>query len=216
MENVIEQPILMDKTRENDENLAQISDEKSEKLDEVSLGLNPEEGSMIGKFKDANTLLSAYNSLQSEFTRKCQKLAELEKNQTEKPETETCKQFENLDDFISSNTDSDKYKKEITEILSTKEFDSLPNKYQVAYMVAKKSESELVKQLNDQNFLDNLVKNNPKIKEKIISDYLSSISNINPAPSIMSGSPTGVYFTKSDGKPKTIKEAGELLTKMLI
>lgn len=36
-----------------------------------------------GKFKDADALLSAYNSLQAEFTRKCQRLAELEKQKEE-------------------------------------------------------------------------------------------------------------------------------------
>ena len=39
-----------------------------EKVDEVSLG----------KFKDASALLNAYNSLQSEFTKRCQKIKELE------------------------------------------------------------------------------------------------------------------------------------------
>ena len=33
----------------------------------------------LGKFKDVNALLSAYNSLQAEFTRKSQKLAEFQK-----------------------------------------------------------------------------------------------------------------------------------------
>ncbi len=32
----------------------------------------------LGKFKDINALLSAYNSLQSEFTKRCQKVKELE------------------------------------------------------------------------------------------------------------------------------------------
>lgn len=32
----------------------------------------------LGKFKDVNALLSAYNSLQSEFTKRCQKIKELE------------------------------------------------------------------------------------------------------------------------------------------
>ncbi len=45
------------------------ADEKeSEQVEKVSLG----------KFKDVNSLLSAYNSLQSEFTKRCQKLKELE------------------------------------------------------------------------------------------------------------------------------------------
>ena len=67
----------------------------------------------------------------------------------------------------------------------------------------------------DRENLDKVVESNPKIKEKIISNYLSTISNLQSAPSIMSGSPTGIYFSNSDGKPKTIKEAGELLSKML-
>ena len=37
-------------------------------------------GSPFGKFKDSTRLLSAYNSLQAEFTRKSQRLAELEKS----------------------------------------------------------------------------------------------------------------------------------------
>ena len=32
----------------------------------------------LGKFKDVNALLSAYNSLQSEFTKRCQRIKELE------------------------------------------------------------------------------------------------------------------------------------------
>lgn len=32
----------------------------------------------LGKFKDASALLNAYNSLQSEFTKRCQKIKELE------------------------------------------------------------------------------------------------------------------------------------------
>lgn len=32
----------------------------------------------LGKFKDVNALIGAYNSLQSEFTKRCQKIKELE------------------------------------------------------------------------------------------------------------------------------------------
>ena len=53
-------------------------------------------GSPFGKFKDSTSLLSAYNSLQAEFTRKSQRLAELEKsfalsqkNTALQPETDT-------------------------------------------------------------------------------------------------------------------------------
>ena len=33
----------------------------------------------FGKFKDAKSLLNAYNALQSEFTRRCQRVKELER-----------------------------------------------------------------------------------------------------------------------------------------
>ena len=37
-----------------------------------------EQAVSLGKFKDVESLLSAYNSLQSEFTKRCQKIKELE------------------------------------------------------------------------------------------------------------------------------------------
>ena len=44
---------------------------------------NSSAGSTLGKFKDATSLLSAYDSLQAEFTRKSQKLAETQKKLAE-------------------------------------------------------------------------------------------------------------------------------------
>ena len=42
----------------------------------------------LGKFKDVNALLSAYNSLESEFTKRCQRIKELEGSvQSEKAKT---------------------------------------------------------------------------------------------------------------------------------
>ncbi len=53
----------------------------------------------LGKFKDVNALLAAYNSLQAEFTKRCQRIKELERSvavdkdtpteQTEKTENRT-------------------------------------------------------------------------------------------------------------------------------
>lgn len=49
----------------------------------------------IGKFKNTESLLNAYNSLQAEFTRKCQRLSELES----KAQSTT----ENVEDYIKNN-----------------------------------------------------------------------------------------------------------------
>lgn len=46
---------------------------------EQNLG-NTETQVSLGKFKSVNALLDAYNSLQAEFTKRCQRLKELEEN----------------------------------------------------------------------------------------------------------------------------------------
>ena len=62
-------------------------------------GANNEQVS-LGKFKDVGALLNAYNSLQSEFTKRCQKIKELESKIDDKtsvpssPRTETTESVE--------------------------------------------------------------------------------------------------------------------------
>ena len=53
---------------------------KEENFDttEVEKTESEEKELSLGKFKDVKSLLSAYNSLQSEFTKRCQKVKELE------------------------------------------------------------------------------------------------------------------------------------------
>lgn len=171
------------------------------------------DGSKLGKFNDAKSLLEAYNNLEAEFTRKCQKLAEFQK---EKEESAIFNKYDSLDEFLNSTTDSDKYKKEITEILATEnELNNLPNKYQVAFNIVKLAESKSAEKLANQDFIDKYILNDEKIKEQIISNYLSTLNNISSTPKIISGNPTNVYFSPNPNKPKTLREAGEIFSKML-
>ena len=54
--------------------------EQTEELTETEKTQETETGASVslGKFKDVNALLNAYNSLQSEFTKRCQRIKELE------------------------------------------------------------------------------------------------------------------------------------------
>lgn len=196
-ENTLEQPNLEpENNQEVDSNLSE-----------------NQEGSMFGKFKDARSLLNAYNSLQSEFTRKSQKLSEFQK---EYEENANFKTYKTIDDFVNSTTDSDKYKKEITEILvNDSEINNLPNKYQVAYKIIKEAENKFADNLNSQEFLDKYIINNENIKNQIINNYLSTINNISTTPKVISGNSANIYFSPNTDKPKTLKEAGEIFTKML-
>ncbi|MBR2614635.1 MAG: hypothetical protein IKC71_03450 [Clostridia bacterium] len=56
--------------------------EPEKKINDTTEVVELEEGK-LGKFKDVNALLDAYNSLQSEFTKRCQKIKELEATTTE-------------------------------------------------------------------------------------------------------------------------------------
>ena len=128
------------------ETLETVGDQKAqnenvEKISEVS-------GSNFGKFKDPATLLSAYESLEKEFTKKSQKLAELEKqnkniqeiknanllSDNENTHTETANEdktplqskakYEDEDwktyaeNFLKENQNAKQYSKEIFEIIS--------------------------------------------------------------------------------------------------
>ena len=98
-ENIIEQPNLE----------PEIQNVQEKEISET------QEGSILGRFKDVKTLADAYTSLQAEFTRKCQKLADF---QREKDENAIFYKENSLDEILKDEQDKDKYKKEVTEILS--------------------------------------------------------------------------------------------------
>lgn len=84
----------------------------SEELDEETGTISEaEKGVTLGKFKNVNDLYDAYNSLQKEFTRKSQKLAELEK-ETAMPSLEE-KKDSALKSFLSNNSQAVSYTQEL-------------------------------------------------------------------------------------------------------
>ena len=84
---------MEEKINEQTLNIAQSAtaeEEKGVKSEEVSLG----------KFKDVGALLNAYNSLQAEFTKRCQKIKELEGKLDDKtivPSTPQAEKVEKVD-----------------------------------------------------------------------------------------------------------------------
>ena len=111
--------------------------------------------SIYGKFKDAQTLLEAYNSLQAEFTRKSQKLSEIQK---ELSDNALFSKSDSLEEILKDSTDSEKYKKEVAEILENNEdLSSLPNKNQVAFKIIKEAERRTANTLNNQDYIDKYI-----------------------------------------------------------
>ena len=72
-----------------------IETQVNENLDIEKIATSGAADGSIGKFKNTESLLNAYNSLQAEFTRKCQRLSELES----KAQSTT----DNVEDYIKNN-----------------------------------------------------------------------------------------------------------------
>lgn len=96
-ENPVEQPAC-----EQVENTEVKSEEVVENVENLICEENATSISQTGstgKFKDTESLLNAYNNLQAEFTRKCQKLSELENSLS----TDVSEKPQNVDDYINNN-----------------------------------------------------------------------------------------------------------------
>lgn len=168
------------------------------------------EGS-LGKFKDAESLLKAYNNLQAEFTKKCQKLSALEneKNKTIFYEEDWNKRVAN---FLEKNPEAKKYSKEISEkILNSPELKSSENALELAWSsIAMKNYVEPEKLASDKTFLNSYIFNNEEIKKQVLENYLKEIKT---APPVISGSRGAKLSSKEDYAPKNLNDAKKIVEK---
>jgi len=181
----------------------------------------------LGKFKDADSLLDAYNNLQAEFTRKCQKLSEITKQLEEekslkqqelKQEDIPVFKKENWKDevssFLTQNSEAKKYSAEIAnEIFNDKTLQSSANALELAWArVMQKNYAEPEKLANDQNFINEKILSQTQVKQQVLNEYFKNL-NTNSLPTVMSG--RGSVGNLSSKAPTNLKEAKQILEKML-
>ena len=166
-----------------------------------------EKGSnLFGKFKDAESLLKAYNSLEAEFTKKSQKLASLE-SENEKTQLELNKQAEQekrVDEFVSKFEIAKPFSSALKESLKSGE--DVDIKEEAIRMIAKTYKTALDYSRDDE-FLNNYIFSNQEIKDKIVKDYLSKITQSSP---IKLENGAGNITLTPPKLPSTIVEAGKL------
>ena len=171
-----------------------------------------ENGETVGKFKDANALLEAYNNLEKEFTKKCQRLSELEKDKIKEEEKLNKKVEEKLTLFLSSNGEATNYKDELVE--KVKSDDSLkkmddPFSYVWAEMVFDK--------IKNQKTSDEAVKSyileNENLKNAVIESYINQLSE-NKSPIIISSNGNRVA-TVATQNPANLDDAKKYLIDLL-
>ena len=177
---------------------------KKENLEQPEM--NVEGSTTYGKFKDAESLLKAYNSLEAEFTKKSPRLSLLE-TENEKTLNQLSKQAEQekrVEDFITKFEIVKPFSSALKESLAHNENADIKDE---ALNLIAKSYKTAEYYSQDEEFLNNYIYSNQQIKDKIVKDYLSKVTQNSPI-KVENGA-SSITLTPPK-KPTTIKEAGRL------
>lgn len=202
-----------------------VTDQSVSTQQENGVNVSNASDSTFGKFRDAKSLVDAYNNLQVAFTKKSQQLAELIKNGTNNegvsseiktseeknidtknvdhtqlsPVYERSDWHEKLGSFLANHEQAKNYAKEIGAILlEDKALAKDPNSLELAWAKVMSRHYVAPDQLSGAD-IDKYLESHTDIKDKIISDYLNSIhtGKVVPLISESKGSNTSVL-----GRPK--------------
>lgn len=193
----------------------QPTEEQAEVLHKTEESVDSEVGSQFvgkfGKFKSAEALFDAYNSLQAEFTRKCQKLSEFEKEKTEESKLSQQEIDEGLSKFLSKNSDAEDYSDEIKTMVNSEQTGD-PFETAWAKIVLKKFVDNQQNKSEDP-FLRKYIFDDEEFKNKVIESYMKDL-NFNKPPILLS-SESGQRAARLDPAPPTsLQEAKKLVEDM--
>ena len=165
----------------------------------------------VGKFKDAEALLEAYNNLEKEFTKKCQRLSALERDKVLEDKENEEKLDEKLSKFLLSNGEATKYSEELKE--KVKNDDSLkkmddPFSFAWAEMVFNQ-----IRGNKSDEAVKNYILSNDDLKNAVIENYVNQLAE-NKSPIIISAKGNRVAEVATQ-KPSTLEEAKNLLFDLL-
>ena len=188
------------------------------------IGSQPQDG-VLGKFKSVEALRDAYDSLQAEFTKKCQLLSQLKQENISDEETSQEKTIEDnqqenkenqfdengLQEFLSQFGEAQGYAEEIKNRFPFVKAQN-SNPYVVAWAEV------LMKNLKENNassdpIINQYVLSDEKVRNKIIEDYLVSLNKSQPPIVISSQSGERLSGVMPDS-PKTLAEAKRRVEKM--
>ncbi len=194
-DSVISQENIKDQDNDvnnNENTVSQLTDNGSENL---------------GKFKDVQSLLKAYNSLQTEFTKKSQKLSEIENSKSEFTREEKINQA--IKSVEQNHNIASKFTQNIKQSIKDIEADNyIPIVQEELLKNLEKEYKTAVEYANDQDFLNSYVYNNQTIRDNIIRDYLANLTNSTPV-KVSSNISSSIPLSPPN-IPLTIQDAGKL------
>lgn len=171
----------------------------------------------FGKFKDAVALQKAYSALESEFTKRSQKLKWLEgENQRlglELNKALSCEQARAVSDgnfveFCKLHPNARNYADELSVYTADNQNSSVGLAQAYVELLEQKLQ-RLSASLSDENFLLGHIEGTA-IKDNIIKGFLSDVKSQNQTAKLLFGG--GTVAVSPPLKPKSLKEAGKLAT----
>ena len=161
------------------------------------------------KFKSVEELEKAYSSLEKEFTKRCQRLKELEK-EVDKVKVETPEQWKaKVDKFFVETPDAKSFAREMAdEIGRDSTLRARQDCLEVALARVLMSKYRSPKELaSDEEFLREHILGSDFVKKAVIDRYMKDLRDGKP-PVLMSKG--GQNTVAPRNKPKTIADAGRL------
>lgn len=166
--------------------------------------------SSLGKFKSTQALMDAYNSLQAEFTKKCQKLSELEKEKADQQTPE--KIDERLGKFLSTNRDAISYRDEFKSFVEKEQTDSESLDGVWAKFVLDKLTARTEGYETDP-IVDKYIFQDENVRNKIIENYIKELNYKKP-PIIMTNQSGTKVAEQKPATPSTLADAKKLVEDM--
>ena len=179
------------------------------------------DGSSLGKFKNSDELLKAYNNLEKEFTKKCQKIKQLEAqndNATTSPDVSDNERIAPIS-ANQSETDSIFVKKSIKDIFKFVAKnginESMSQDCGVSINEVKHSENEV----STEDFvmtedLKSAILANADLRNRFIENYLNEIQSQKTTP-LMVNSASSNFCVMPKSKPQNLQDAGDYVKEML-
>lgn len=165
----------------------------------------------LGKFKNVENLLSAYNALEAEFTRKSQKLSDLQSvaDNLNNPSADYLLE-KKFDEFLITHEKAKDYQNELkgklAEIKNINDADNILTKEYITILQANIKDEQALS--DDENFLKTHIYNNKKVCDRIVARYILGIRQTKTV-NVISSSGRSIALTPANF-PATLSEAGEI------
>lgn len=193
-----------DKTDNSTNSDIETEDTKEEIKDD-----DDDKNNALGKFKNPEELLRAYGELEREFTRRSQRLKELE-NGKKKMSDEDFKVA--VDKFFERTPSAKVFAKDIAQkLMQQPDLKNEENCLDIALNQVLIDKFRTPEQLlADGQFLEEFVLSSQAVKDAVISKYLKDVREGRPPKTLSADGTNGIAPFRS---PKTIEEAGVMFLK---